>query len=135
MAFTEPRTAGEIVIYRGGWGFRLPAQHRVSIDEEKQLVQLSQPDRGGIYELQQVDETASEFRIQVGDPYGISHATGTTEPPGYPFPTIDDELARLRAAWKSAGLPEHEFEAWAQGATYDSHTTHIRARLRVASQS
>ena len=132
MAFIEPKTEKEIVVYRGGWGFRLPAQHRIAINEQDRVADLHQPDRGGAYELERIEETDDELRIYVGDPYGISVAVRPAEP-GYPFPTIHEEMERLRAAWNNAGLPRQEFDAWAQGASYDSHTTRLRARLREAS--
>ena len=133
--FVAPQTDKEIVVYRGGWGFRLPAQHTIRLNQEGELVAVSMPQRGGTYPLERVEETEDEFQVYVG-PGGPSsgHALGDL-PTEYPFPTIDEEIERLRLAWIGAGLRETDFNAWAQGASWDSHTTAIRARLRAARPS
>lgn len=131
----EPVTDKEIVVYRGGWGFRLPEQHTIHLNLTDNLVEISMPQRGGTYVLERSEETEDEFRVYVG-PGGplIGHAIGDL-PAEYPFPAIDEELERLRHAWIAAGLRETDFNAWAQGAGWDSRTTAIRAQLRFARAS
>lgn len=128
--FVEPQTDKEIVVYRGGWGFRLPAQHTVQLNEIDGLVEVSMPQCGGAYTLERVEETDEEYRVHVaaGGPHS-GHALGDL-PVEYPFPAIEEEIERLRRAWISAGLRETDFDAWAQGASWDSHTSAIRSRLR-----
>jgi hypothetical protein len=130
--FRAPATEKEIVIYKESWGFRLPDQHVVLVNEVDRLVELATPERGATYHLKRVEETDAEYRVYVGEPYGVGHAIGLTGPPEYPFPTISEELDRLRAAWLAAGLRETDFNAWAQGASYRSHTEYLRARIREA---
>jgi hypothetical protein len=127
--FVAPDTDKEIVVYRGGWGFRPPEQHTIRINEPDRLVDLSMPQRGGTYSLERVEETDDEYRVYVapGGPFS-GHAIGDL-PAEYPFPTIDEEIDRLRIAWLNAGLRETDFNAWGQGASWDSHTTWLRARF------
>ncbi len=143
MTFVPLETPKEIVIYRGGWGFRLPDQHAVSINAEDAHVDLHMPQAGGVYELERVEETDDELRVYVrpGGPL-VSTAMGTTIETGYPFPTIDEELERLRARWENAAGPRLEdpdrerralrqrFEASAQGDDFDRRTERMRAMIR-----
>lgn len=133
--FVEPQTDKEIVVYRGGWGFRLPSQHTILVNEGDRLVAVSMPQRGGTYTLERVEETGEEYRVHLaaGGPHS-GHVLGDL-PAEYPFPTIDEEIERLRLAWINAGLRETDFNAWAQGASRNSHTTAIRAQLRAARRS
>jgi hypothetical protein len=132
--FVAPDTDKEIVVFRGGWGFRLPEQHSIRVNEVDRLVDVSMPQRGGTYALDRVEETSDEYRVFVasGGPFS-GHAVGDL-PAEYPFPTIDEEIERLRISWINAGLSETDFNAWAQGASWDSHTSAIRSRLRATGE-
>lgn len=68
--FVEPQTDKQIVVYRGGWGFRLPDQHTVRVNEVDGLVDVSMPQRGGTYTLERVEETDEEYRVHVAGPVG-----------------------------------------------------------------
>lgn len=133
--FRAPATEKAIVIYKESWGFRLPDQHMVHINEVDRLVELATPGRGATYHLERVEETEAEYRVYVGGPYGISHGMSLTGPTEYPFPTISEELDRLRAAWRGADLRETDFNSWAQGASHSSHTGYLRTRIREARQA
>jgi hypothetical protein len=141
-AFKPLDTGKEIVLYRGGWGLSLPDQHTVRVNTKDGLVSIRMPQRGGTYSLEQIEETEDELRVHVarGEPI-VSSALGNLET-GYPFPTIDVEIDRLRARWDAAGGARYEdrihgdpgtrqkFEAWGQGEGYDEHTTQMRAMVR-----
>jgi len=140
--FTPVETEKEIVIYRGGWGFSLPDQHTVRINEAEKLVSVHMPQRGGTYSLERIEESDDELRVYVasGGPI-VASALGELET-GYPFPTIDVELDRLRARWERAGGARYEdrmhgdpgtrqqFEAWAAGDDYNTKTSQMRAMVR-----
>lgn len=124
--FAPPETTKEVVIYRGGWGFRLAARHDIRLNLEHRLVGLHIPDRGATYHLEAIDETDDEYRIHVGRPFGIGHG----DPAEYPFPTIDVELNRLRNEWMRLGGTAEEFNAWGAGDDYDSKTYGARRAIR-----
>jgi hypothetical protein len=129
----ELEIAKQVVIYRRGhnFGFHLPEQHFVKLSVEKRYVYLGIPDRGGFYDLDRIedtDEIADEFRIHVG----AMREPGVGQPPEYPFPEFRTEMLRLSTLWRDAGLRETDFHAWAQGASWDSHTYSIRKQLRAA---
>ncbi len=114
------------------WSFHLPRMHRVEIDQENAFVSLSTPDDGSTYRLAGIEETDDEVIVKLGDEIG-GHAVGMGDyvpQPGYRLPEIQDEFERLKGRWTSAGLPRQEFEAWAQGASWESHLHQIRRRLR-----
>lgn len=133
---TSPLEDGrDVVVYptRGGWGFRLPAQHTITVNEELGLVYLATPDHGSGYRLEHLEESVGEIRVRVGDPTDDAHAVGGGRVPAlraYAFPRIQDELSRLKSDLVHLGGREQEANAWAQGASYDSHTTWLRARIR-----
>jgi hypothetical protein len=125
----------DIVIYpRGaGWGFRLPAQHTVTVNPDRNLVYLATPDHGSGYGLARVEETEGEVRVHLGVATSDAHAVGTGRVPAlraYSFPLIQHELERLKNELVNLGAPEQESNAWAQGASYDSHTARLRERIR-----
>lgn len=133
---TSPLGDGrEIVLYPPGasWGFRLPAQHTVSVSLDQNLVYLATPDHGSGYVLTRFEESDDELRIHLGAATNDAHAIGTGRVPAlraYSFPRIQDELARLKTELVSVGGSEQEANAWAQGASYDSHTARLRERIR-----
>ena len=130
----------EIVVYRGGWGFVLPEQHQVSVNEAAAHVDLHMPQAGGVYDLEGVEETDDEVRVYVGagGPH-VGSALGNI-PVGYPFPEIQHELDALRGRMiRASGTrytdrvhgargPTHEqqFDAWASGEDLDEKTSRIR---------
>jgi hypothetical protein len=125
----------DVVIYPRGasFGFLLPEQHTVTVNEGTRTVYLSVPSYGSSFVLERVEEVAGEVRIHIGAPAGDAHATGVGQVPAlraYPFPQIQDELQRLKTLLVNSGGREQEAEAWAQGASYDSHTAALRARIR-----
>jgi hypothetical protein len=104
------------------WCFHLPRMHRIEIDDENRRVSLSTPDSGSTYELAGIEETEDEVILKLGAELS-GHAVGVGEhvrEPGYRLPLIQDEFERLRGRWTNAGLPEHTFNAWAQGASWES---------------
>jgi hypothetical protein len=133
---TSPLDDGrDIVIYpRGaGWGFRLPGQHTVTVNLDQNLVYLATPDHGSGYGLAKVDESEGEIRIHLGVATSDAHAVGTGHVPAlraYSFPQIQHELERLKTELVNLGGSEQEVNAWAQGASYDSHTAGLRERIR-----
>jgi hypothetical protein len=86
------------------------------------------PQRGSTHYLERIEETPVEYRIYVGGWFS-GHALGDLEAK-YPFPSIDVELARLKADYLERGGKETDFNAWGQGASWDSHTTDVREWLR-----
>ena len=133
---TSPLPDGrDIVVYPRGanFGFVLPAQHTVTVNEERDTVYLSVPDHGSAFRLERIEEVAGELRLYVGTPTGDGHAVGSGQVPqvrSYAFPPIQDELARLKTTLLNSGGDGQEAEAWAQGASHDSHTARLRARIR-----
>jgi hypothetical protein len=124
----------ETVVRRRGstWSFHLPRTHRIELDIESAQVTLSTPHDGSVYELARIEETNDEVIVKLGDEI-VGHSSGVGDsvpPPGYRPPEIQDEFERLRGRWTSAGLPQQELDAWAQGASYESHLREIRRRLR-----
>jgi len=116
------------------WSFHLPHMHRVEIDHENSLVNISTPHDGSIYRLAGLEETDDEVIVKLGEEFA-GHAVGTGDfvpAPGYRVPLIQDEFERLHGRWMNAGLPEQVFNAWAQGASRESHLHEIRRRLREA---
>lgn len=129
----------DIVIYPqgAGWGFRLPAQHTVTVHLDRNLVYLATPDHGSGYALARIEETEGEVRVHLGVATSDAHAVGSGQVPalrGYSFPLIQHELERLKNELVSLGASEQEANAWAQGASYDSHTTWLRERIRQLRQ-
>lgn len=129
----------DVVIFPRGadWGFRLPEQHTISISEERNVVYLAIPDHGSGYGLERTEETDGEVRVYLGFPTSDAHAIGTGHVPplrAYSFPQIQDELERLKRDLVNLGGSLREADAWAQGASYDSHTERLRARIRTLRQ-
>lgn len=127
----------EIVVYRGGWGFRLPRSHRLHLRED--MVSIGIPDGGGTYVLEKVEETDDELRVHVGaelarSSTGVGEVMQPIRP--YAFPTLDVEIERLKADWLDAGGDESEFRAWAKSGdgtdeSYDDYTSRKREELRT----
>lgn len=116
------------------WAFHLPAQHTIEVDHDNNTVTLAQPDSGSTYELAGIEETEHEVVVKLGAEK-TGHATGVgprVPRPGYRLPEVQDEFERLRDRWRNAGLPEQQFNAWAQGASWGSHLQEIRQALREA---
>jgi hypothetical protein len=124
----------ETVVQRRGktWSFHLPHMHRIKVDHENAQVTLSTPDDGSIYHLAGIEESSDEVLVKLGEEIGgLSSGVGDYfPPPGYRLPEIQDEFERLKGRWANAGLPGQQFEAWAQGASWESHLHQIRRRLR-----
>src|SRR4051812_41149513 len=99
---TSPLSDGrDVVIYPRGasFGFLLPAQHTITVNEDQQTVYLAIPDHGSDFVLERIEEAPGELRIHVGQPAGGAHAIGTGQVPpfrAYSFPRIEDELQRLK---------------------------------------
>jgi hypothetical protein len=141
--FAPPVTDKEIVVYRGGWGFSLPEQHSVRINQLDRRVSINTPQAGGIYRFERSEEVGDELRVFIGaGGPEMGHAVGLGVPTAYPFPSIGEELDRLRSRYEGAGgAPIHEpmnpgaaarqaFEGWAQGDDWDAKTTRMRAAIR-----
>ncbi len=134
MAENELVPGKVTVVQRRGatWSFHLPRMHRIEVERENGLVTLATPHDGSTYHLAGIEETGDEVIVKLGEEIG-GHASGVGEQvaePGYRLPQIQDEFERLRGRWMNVGLPEQEFNAWAQGASWESHLREIRRRLR-----
>jgi hypothetical protein len=133
---TSPLPDGRdvIVFPRGAsFGFVLPEQHTITVNDDPHTVYLAIPDSGSDFVLERIEEAPGELRVFLGAPAGGAHAVGTGQVPvlrSYSFPQIQDELQRLKTHLVSAGGGAQEAEAWAQGASHDSHTERLRARIR-----
>jgi hypothetical protein len=126
----------QTVVQRRGatWAFHLPDRHEVQVNRDNNTVTLSQPDSGSTYELAGVEERDDEIIVKLGAEIA-GHAAGVGDQarqPGYRMPEIQDEFERLRGRWERAGLNPQKFNAWAQGASWESHLTEIRRELRQA---
>jgi hypothetical protein len=126
----------DLVIYPRGatWGFRLPTQHTVSVNSDQDLVYLATFDHGSGYALAGIEESEGEVRIHLGVATSDVDAIGTGRVPAlraYSFPQIQDELERLKTDLVQLGGSEQEVNAWAQGASYGSHTARLRERIRA----
>lgn len=138
---TSPLADGrDVVIYPAGkgWGFRLPEQHTININEDASTVYLATPDHGSGFRLARLEDAEGELRVHLGHPTNDAHAVGTGQVPAlraYSFPQIQDELARLKTALTNAGGRAQEADAWAQGASYDSHSARLRAQIRELRRS
>ncbi len=123
----------EIVIeWPGMVQFPLPAGHTCQRDVDEDgfpIFRLDTPSgRGGTYSLvgeprQSPDGpetvwTRSVMREEHGDP------------PGYPFPTIAQEIERLQAGWVALGGDPTRFDAWAPGDSNFDFLTRKRAEIR-----
>jgi hypothetical protein len=116
-----------------GWGFRLPPQHTLTVNQALGLAYLATPGYGSGYRLDRFEETEGEVRIHIGAATNDAHAIGVGRVPdlrAYPFPRIQDELQRLTTELVNLGGSQQEASAWAQGTSYDSHTAWLRARIR-----
>ena len=124
----------ETVVKRGSWAFTLPEQHRIRLSEDAGLVSISTPSRGSTHHLREIIEDEDEVVVVLGSEVTRS-AVGTgeeiTEPTGYPFPTIDEEVARLTQRLIGAGGDPQRIQAWAAGEDYDSHLRFIRREIRA----
>src|SRR5262249_34529248 len=98
-------TNKQVVVYGNGWGFVLPQGHTIRLNINGGQVSLGTGGSGGTYDVERVDDSdANEYRVFMA-PGG---ASATRSLPGqfaegYPFPTIDVELDRLRGRWEDAG--------------------------------
>jgi len=113
------------------WAFSVPEGHRIHVSDE--FVSLSLSNEGTTYDLSDWIEDDEEVRVVLGRE-ATSFAIG--DPPevppvrGYPIPSLDEELKRLSARLVRLGESEQRAQAWAQGASYDSHTRDLRRRIR-----
>ena len=77
---TSPLPDGrDIVVYPrdAAFGFVLPDQHTISVNEEQRTVYLAIPDHGSDFVLERIEEAPGELRVFVGAPAGGAHAVGT----------------------------------------------------------
>ena len=112
----------QIVIRRGGWGFLLPPGDAIEMAGSGAEIKLRREDDEWVYPLLDVEESDDEVV------YTIEAAT--TNGHGYPFPSVAEEIDRLRSRWERAHGDLARFNAWAEGAGYDSHLRHLRQELR-----
>ncbi len=104
---------------KAGWSFHLPAQHKIEVDHENNVVSLSTPLERSVYHLAGITETDDEVIVELGALSG-THGTGMGEnapEAGYSLPQIHEEFDRLHGRWTQAGLSEHDFQAYATGST------------------
>lgn len=129
----------ESVVRRQGstWGFTLPEQHTIEVDESNGNVAISTPGEGSDFRLDRIEETDDEVIVYLGDElgrHGPAAVVGEGEPlppaRGYPFPEIQDEIQRLRSRWIQAGGAGADFDAWAQGDDWETYLRRMRRELR-----
>jgi hypothetical protein len=122
------------------WTFTVPEQHRLEIDEERRRVVLATPLEGSVFELAGIEETSEERVVSLGDeleserwgPPGVGERV--PEPRGYSLPTIDVELARLKARWREVGGNPVVAETWARKRLRDPACTAPSHDPRTMSQ-
>ena len=133
---TSPLDDGrDVVVFPRGssWGFRLPDQHTITVQPEGRFVYLATPDHGGGFDLDRVEEDAGEVRVFLGAETSHAHAIGVGSVPplrAYAFPRVQQELDQLKAELVTIGGSEKDADAWAQGASYGSHTEALREKIR-----
>lgn len=131
----------EIVVRRRGdtFAFVLPEGHEFELldspdDEGRALAHIRVPGVGGqtctVIVIEDRDEEI-EYELE---PAGTSHSVGE-QPPGYPWPTVQEEHARLRRAWDVVGGRPTDFDAWAKGASHESQFREWRAEIRKLRRS
>jgi hypothetical protein len=128
----------ETVVRRLGanWAFHLPEQHRVELISEGRYVVLGTPLEESIFEVDHIDDSdPEEVVIYLGEPKGESGPPAwgdqVPEPRGYPLPKIQEEFERLRGRWRNARLNDQDFDAWAQGASWEDKLRSLRHQLRA----
>jgi hypothetical protein len=52
-----PTIHNEIIVYRHGWGLRLPERHELHLSDDRQLVSLAVFDRGSTHRVERIEET------------------------------------------------------------------------------
>lgn len=112
-----------------GWAFHLPQAHRVTVRADRTTASLASPGAGGTYAVREIREDDEEVRIVVASEPQAAHGLPGKKP-GYVFPEIQEELARLKALYTGLGGNPTKAEAWAPGADYDSHTRGLRREIR-----
>jgi hypothetical protein len=126
----------EIVIRRLGasFGFSFPEGHRIAAipSQDDDLIRLSVPDgRGETCRVKDKTEDAEEIRYLV-EPTGTSSAVGE-QPPGYPWPLIEDEQGRLVAEMRALTDPTY-VDAWTRGESHEQHFARLRSLIRRLKQ-
>ncbi|MDQ3955014.1 MAG: hypothetical protein M3285_05645 [Actinomycetota bacterium] len=111
------------VVRRGGWGFTLPEGHRLEVDDDAGTLTLTAADgQTATYRLISAVVSDDETTYEID--------ADSTNGDGYPFPSIGEEIDRLRRRWEAAGGDLTAFTGWAQGSGYDDHLRDLRKRLR-----
>ena len=99
-------------------------------------VQLSTPQAGSTFELQGKDADDEELTVFLGAELSrqgpTSVGVGVAEPSGYPIPSIQEELTRLRERWRRAGYADTEFGGYRVGEGHEEHLRDVRRKLRAA---
>jgi hypothetical protein len=125
----------ETIVRRRGatWSFHLLKMHSIEVDRENRLVSLNMPLQGTTYTLDDIEEDEEEVIVSLGSEIG-RHDAGVGNTPselrGYPLPEIQEEFERLRGRWTAVGLPEAEFDVWAERSSHEDQLRKIRRRLR-----
>ena len=105
---------GEPVFERAqeGWAFELRRGDTFEVDEEAGRVRLASGQRAGVYRLVDVRRDATETCYVVGDCLAAGGGErwaddATAEKTGYPFPSLEEEQARLENDYRSltGGMP------------------------------
>lgn len=131
----------EIVIRRSGasFAFSLPYGTAFEIDDSQDdrgrpLARIGVPGAAGeTVAVAQIVERDGEIEFIV-ESTGVASSVGR-QPPGYPWPQVQDEHERLRVRWEEAGGRPTDFLAWRQGASWDSQFAEWRARIREMQSS
>jgi hypothetical protein len=125
----------KVVRQRGAvFAFSLPEGHTLDILDKPEegtrrvLAYIGVPGGGG--ETCYVEIVARDEEIEyVLEPTGAKHSVGG-QPVGYPWPRVQNEHDRLRAAWEASGGDVTRFDAWARGEALDARFERARAELR-----
>lgn len=114
----------QAIVQRGGWSFVVPPDDSAEIVGDGKQLRLRHRDGGEWdYPLLGVIEQGDEVVYEID--------ASTTNGEGYPFPSVAEEIDRLRQRWEAAGGDLTRFSAWAEGAGYESHLRRLRKELRT----
>ncbi len=126
----------ETVIRRSGdtFAFSLPEEHTFDVLDEtdeagRPLARIGVTGVAGeMCSVLGVEEREHETEYLL-EPAGFSSSVGS-QPTGYPWTSVQEEHARLRARWQNAGGEPTRFEAWRQGASHESQFREWRDEIR-----
>jgi len=129
-----------VVRPRGDTPFHLPLGHTIELTADQRYASVTDGRHTTMYPVEEIEATDDEVIVCLGEPSGSSGPLGSewsgtaTAPAGYPLPTIDLEVSRLRVRWQDARL-RSRFPTHPAGSEYESYLASIRRQLREAEMS